>query len=262
MSRKLFTVIRLLTKEHSVTMNKKISILLIVSLALNLFLTAAAVILIKECGIFNISDSSDQPDIPEQTVQIKRSYLDNPQYGAYVSAFDLSKRSHARVVFCGDSITMYGRFDEFFEETSVINRGIARDTSEGLYNRLEQITRLTPEKIFIMIGLNDIWDEIPCEETAENVRKICLELKKSLPDAEIYIQSVLPNLNETATEDILRLNEAYRSLCAEAGYTYIDLYNEFLDGGSIKKELFYDGTHITGTGYAIWTDKVKKYIDK
>jgi lysophospholipase L1-like esterase len=61
------------------------------------------------------------------------------------------------IVFLGDSITDFFRVNEFFPGVYVINRGISGDTTDGVLNRLaESVYELSPSKIFLMIGTNDL----------------------------------------------------------------------------------------------------------
>ena len=59
-------------------------------------------------------------------------------------------------LFLGDSLTEYGNWRELFPGLDIKNRGIAGDTTDGVLHRLDGITALSPDKIFLMIGINDL----------------------------------------------------------------------------------------------------------
>ena len=104
-----------------------------------------------------------------------------------------------KIVFVGDSITKLFNIREFSGKIEVINRGIFSDTTHGLLNRLEiNINNLKIEKLFVMIGYNDLIFRTNLE-IVHNIKQILLKSKA----AQIYIQSLLPvksdrkEINET-----------------------------------------------------------------
>ncbi len=137
----------------------------------------------------------------------------------------------------------------------------SKTTMSAANNRLDQIIELSPSKIFIMIGINDIAYDIPMSDITDNMNNICKKIHGELPNTEIYIQSVLPNEEKSYSDKIINLNEYYESLCYDNGFTFIDLYPEFINGDSINEDLYCDGTHINGAGYKIWIEEVKKYVN-
>lgn len=188
-------------------------------------------------------------------------YLDNPQYNASMSMYNLTKRKQCRIVFAGDSITASGCFNEFFDEKSILNRGIGSDTAEGLYNRIDQIITLSPEKIFIMIGINDISTECDLNKTLNFVKCSAESIRRELPGTDIYIESVLPTNNKDWESEIVHLNKSYETLCREEGYIYVDIYSEFMIDGEVDSTLFVDNVHLNGKGYKVWIDCITGYVE-
>jgi len=46
-------------------------------------------------------------------------------------------------------------------------------------------------------------------------------------------------------------------------YTIIDTYTLLADDKGFLKEAYtYDGIHLTNKGYEVWTEFLKKYVDK
>lgn len=188
-------------------------------------------------------------------------YRSNVQYEAYVSMFELNERK-TDIVFLGDSITARGRFEEFFPDKNILNRGIGSDVSEGVLYRLDEVEIHKPSAIFLMIGINDLGHSISVEDIIINVRKILLELESALPECDVYLQSVLPvtTIDLTAIRD---LNNEYKSLAEDFGKcTYIDIYTEFVtEKGEIQKDLISgDGVHLNGKGYKAWINKIENII--
>ena len=77
------------------------------------------------------------------------------------------------------------------------------------------------DKIFLLIGTNDIGKEIPQQETVKNVESIIQTIARNYPLAEICLLSVLP-VNESPTykkrvhlrsnRKIQSLNHVYQEL--------------------------------------------------
>ena len=163
----------------------------------------------------------------------------------------------------GDSLTMYGLWGEFFPDARILNRGIGGDASEGVLNRLDTVISTNPEKVFVMIGTNDIARGYDASLVAGNVEEIISRLENDLPEAEIYLESVLPRTSKYS-EQIQGLNEAYRQICdRHEGVGFIDLYPLFCDADGVPDaELFAsDGYHMSGAGYRVWAEAIGEYIE-
>ena len=188
-------------------------------------------------------------------------YKNNASYVQRSSQFDMLPVQDTDIVFAGDSITARFEWDEYFTDYTVANRGIDSDVTEGLYNRLDTIVSQTPDKIFIMIGINDIRQGIPTETTLSYYEKTIDALMTALPDCEIYIQSVLPVHTSTGIDnaDVQSLNRSIAALAENKGLTYLDIYSAVADS---ENNFTYtvDGVHPTGDGYAIWTQIVEKEL--
>ena len=189
------------------------------------------------------------------------SYLDNDQYLPYVAMFEMNEKD-TDIIFAGDSITNRGRFNEFFPEIELLNRGIDGDITEGLYNRLDEILSHHPNKIFLMIGINDLIRNVPHDRTIQYYRMIIEQIASTLPDCQIYIQSILPTtiVND---EKILETNENLQTISEEYGAIYLNIYKLFFDNNrNLKDELLTsDGLHLSEKGYLIWIKVIHDYIN-
>lgn len=108
----------------------------------------------------------------------------------------------------------------------IINRGIGSDTAEGLYNRVDQITRLQPDVVFIMIGINDVELGIPASDTIDYVKKTCETISDSNGETTIYLLSVLP-ICTTDTKKMRQIQEINK------------LYSEFAEDRIRSNTLIY-----------------------
>ncbi len=190
-------------------------------------------------------------------------YEDNASYTQRTTQFDILPVQDTDIVFVGDSITARFEWDEYFTNYTVANRGIDSDVTEGVYHRLDTIISQTPEQIFLMIGINDIRQDIPTETTLDYYEKILDELMTALPDCQLYVQSVLPVHTSTGIDNtrVQYLNEQLRTLASAKGLIYLDIYSVVVDA---KNNFTYtvDGVHPTGEGYAIWTGMIEKELNR
>ena len=203
-------------------------------------------------------------DMLRQTMSQDKGSYDYESNASYVqrsTQFDMLPVQDTDIVFVGDSITARFEWDEYFTDYTVANRGIDSDVTEGVLHRLDTIVSQTPEKIFLMIGINDIRQGIAPETTLTNYEKIIDELMTALPDCEIYVQSVLPVHISTGIDnaDVQSLNLSLEELAKSKELTYLDIYSAVADS---QNNFTYtvDGVHPTGEGYAIWTGIVEEAL--
>lgn len=189
------------------------------------------------------------------------NYLSNPQYLANCTMFELTDTT-ADIVFVGDSITAYAHWEEFFPQENVLNRGIGSDSSEGIFNRLDEIIAREPKEIFLMIGINDLAYEIKQDTTKWYIAKIVQSCIFALPDCKIYLESVLP-YETISLERICSLNHEIESVAEDTERCeFIDLYSLFInEKEEIKEDLLSaDGVHLSGDGYRVWIEAIQNYI--
>jgi lysophospholipase L1-like esterase len=55
-----------------------------------------------------------------------------------------------------DSITAFAQWDNIFPGKAIANRGIPGDTIDGIFARLGAVVQMSPRKVFIMAGINDL----------------------------------------------------------------------------------------------------------
>lgn len=170
----------------------------------------------------------------------------------------------ADIVFLGDSLTRGGDFQEFFNDKKIVNLGYSGDTVSGMLNRISMIKSTTPEKVFIMGGINSLTKRNIDLEISE-YEKIIITLQEICPETTIYIQSVLPTSNEKETslrdnETIDSFNLKLQKLCKKYNLQYIDLFSVFLKNGELNSDLSSDGIHINSKGYDIWYKSIQEFI--
>jgi hypothetical protein len=62
----------------------------------------------------------------------------------------------ADVVMIGDSITHQGHWEDIFPDNKIVNRGVGGDRTDDVLRRIDSIIKLKPNKVFLMLGINDL----------------------------------------------------------------------------------------------------------
>lgn len=177
------------------------------------------------------------------------------------------------VIFIGDSIIEYYPLQELLQTNKVlINRGIRGYKTDLLLDNLDaHLFGHALDKVFILIGTNDIGKEIPQSEILENLEGVIQKISREYPLAQIQLLSVLP-VNEgeeykgtvylRTNGKIQDLNRAYQGLASiYTNVHFIDLYETLLDeAGQLSQEFTTDGLHLTIAGYAVLSSELDKYL--
>jgi lysophospholipase L1-like esterase len=178
--------------------------------------------------------------------------------------FALSKIQAAAIIMLGDSLTEGGPWSELTGCPSIVNRGIGGDTTKGVLGRLDEVLKMQPRAVFVMIGVNDISLGMPKETTIHNLRAIFDRLESN--STRTFVSYVLPvaagHGKRRMNEEISALNVAISDLVAGRSHvTTIDLRPLLRDAnGNLGEEFSYDGLHLSPRGYEVWRDAVAPII--
>ncbi len=200
-------------------------------------------------------------------------------YRERIKVFMNEPLSYNGIVFIGNSITEKGRdWTNKFDLPNIFNRGIAGDVSDGVLKRLDEIVYFKPKAVFLMIGINDLFNKhykdgdgrfkydkiVPSTDyVAKNILKIAKTIHHKSPDTKIYVRTILPTRRDYLQEDVPIVNKAIKNNEIKGFYTVIDLYSQFVDkDGQMKKDLTVDGVHLSEKGYKKWVDFEKPIIEQ
>lgn len=196
----------------------------------------------------------------------EEEYFKVPIWKEHVKKFKKIKaQPHTVKLFIGDSITEGFDLNRHLNMDSLVNMGISGDVTSGILKRLYLVEKLQPKKIFIMIGINDIRLKIPMERIQSQYAQIIQSLKLSCPDAEIYVQSVLPArgidgtdmTNEVVAKSVRELNHFLEKQCVELNVHFLYLYPLFEEPKDfLRQEYTYDGIHLCDEGYRFWSEQI------
>ncbi|MFA9188358.1 GDSL-type esterase/lipase family protein [Flavobacterium sp. FBOR7N2.3] len=199
-------------------------------------------------------------------------------YKQRIAIFEKEPLEMGDIIFIGNSITeKIKNWDKKFNIPHIRNRGIAGDLTDGVLKRLDEIVYFKPKAVFIMIGINDLFNKHHQEDNGKliydkivpsaayvgkNIVKIARRIQYKSPETKIYVRTVLPTRREYLKQDVLALNAIIKNNEAKGYYEVLDLYNQFIDSnGDLAKELTDDGVHLTDKGYEKWVDFEKPIIE-
>lgn len=195
-----------------------------------------------------------------QKENANKNIVKNDYYLARQSQFEILNIKNGNIVFLGDSITNRSEWVEVFNNPDIKNRGIDGDTTSGILNRLNTITRGYPKKIFLMIGINDILHNDDKARILGNYKQILNEIRINSPDTIIYVESILPNNKIKSNRNVKFLNNELQKLSG-GKIIYIDLFDKFAENDKLSGRYTYDGTHLNGHGYLLWKKEIEKYVN-
>ena len=172
----------------------------------------------------------------------------------------------ADVVFFGNSITCGGNFQDCFPNVKTCNLGYPGDNMDGMMLRVEQIKAVSPEKVFVMAGINGL--QMQTDDVFEKkYQQMVDSIKSAVPEAEIYLQSILP-VNHSMTgsygngEKIRKTNGIISQIASRSNCIYVDLWSLYEVDSEMPKELTRDGVHLFPEAYDRWMEEIRRYIEE
>ena len=210
---------------------------------------------------FDTSTLYPSPDvvIPYHTEWTKNHYIKK------IAEFKANPLQIGDIVFIGNSITeLGGNWGVRFGNSKVENRGIAGDVTDGVVNRLAEIYYYKPKKVFLKIGINDLFRaELTSEYVANNIQRIVDKIHLESPATKIYVQTILPTSNNTSLKaKIAATNTIIKNSVQTNYYQVIDLYALFADKNDLMISNYsVDGVHLSEAGYIIWQNYIKEFVN-
>lgn len=157
-------------------------------------------------------------------------------------------------VLLGDSRAVGFSFYGFLPEERVIAESGA--TVLHLEEHIPDIVALNPSNIFLCYGLNDImlgtWPT-PSDYVTKYT-SVINEIHEQLPDANIYISSILPAPGSGIQSQLSDYNQALDEMCSSLSRCY------FVDNGDISSQYEglweSDGIHVMSDFYPHWANNL------
>lgn len=201
-------------------------------------------------------------------------YRTNPTYPLQQAMFDLYKTRQADIVMLGNSLTHGAAWNELLGRSNVVERGIPGDVLYGYEARINSIYKLNPKIVFIMGGLNDVYNWTPVEDifavytrilSGLKSRNIIVVIQSTTYTAKAYGKDYggTPEGNFGRNREVDKLNKLLADYAKRNNIDYIDV-NAFTSGkdGFLRPEVAYDGIHFKAEGFKIWAREVEKVLEK
>jgi lysophospholipase L1-like esterase len=132
---------------------------------------------------------------------------------------------------------------------------------------------LSPSKVFILIGTNDIAEKKSEQHIIGNIWEIITRIRENCPETKIYLESIYPVYSERNkkikrhylrarnNEKICSINEKLRLMADEKGITYIDVFSHLVnEEGNIHLDYTVEGLHLTIRGYQKVAEVLMPYV--
>lgn len=184
-----------------------------------------------------------------------------------------AKRSPKHLaVLAGDSLSLWFPVDLLPPGQLWLNQGISGETSMGLLRRLSLLDKTRPEKIFILVGINDLLRGVEDETVLKNHQRIIRYLRRVHPRSQIVVQSILPHqgtkakwqgrdrLAQVSNDRIRTLNRNLANLATQERVDFLDLHPLFTDNqGNLRPDFTTDGLHLNAQGYLVWRTAIQLF---
>lgn len=177
------------------------------------------------------------------------------------------------IEFVGGSIMEDCEWKELFDNSNIINRGIDGNTTVEVLNRIAELTRHKPTKVFLEIGTQDLNSGVGIDTIIDNINKIAQAFLAEKADTRIYVFSVLPaakanpnapfRMPAASNDDVVAMNTKLKSLCEKSNLTYLDLYANFLnkDKTALDAGLGTSNSKLTVAGYGLLGELITEYVN-
>ncbi len=203
---------------------------------------------------------------------------DNPNYKLQTELYSIYKTKSADIVMLGNSLTKSVDWNELLGREGVVNRGIPSDILSGFKKRLDYIYKLNPKVVFIMGGINDIYNWTSVDEIFNTYREVVASLMAR--KIKVVIQSVIYagenwgeewlkvnnpdvkpyDVNLGRNKEIDKLNTLLKNFALSNKILFLDVNSRLKSGNFLNKDYTYDGIHLNARGYKIWGEEIEKAL--
>lgn len=192
-------------------------------------------------------------DLEEEENKTQIDESKRNEYGVVVLDNVALKKAFDNTVIVGDSfaegILSYG----FLDEGSVIyKRGASVNKIE---EEIQKVISMKPGTVVMEFGCNDLsMYGTDIEGFIKKYKEEIAKVKKGMPDATIYVNSILPMTEakmqeEPGRQKINEYNQEIQKMCEEEGYQYIDSTFIVTKNPGLFEQ---DGIHMKKEYYTQW----------
>jgi lysophospholipase L1-like esterase len=154
----------------------------------------------------------------------------------------------------------------------VANLGVNGFTSRDLIEiELPKLAALEPDVVTLLIGVNDVVQDVPVSTYEDNVVRILPELV-TLVGADHVVVVTIPDYTVTPqggafgdrgqqSAGIRANNALMMQLATGFGITVVDIYDISLEAGRDRSLVASDGLHPSGIQYARWVERIAPALE-
>jgi lysophospholipase L1-like esterase len=172
------------------------------------------------------------------------------------------------ILFTGSSSIAYWKdVQTYFPDKNILNRGFGGSTMRDLvYYTPQVIIPYNPKTIFIYEGDNDINSGHTSKDILASADTVLNAIRKHLPaTVKVYFIAAKPSVARWHLKDhYIAFNNALKAWTKTKPNVYfIDVWTPMMDSdGMVRNDLFIeDNLHMNKTGYAIWFETIKPYVN-
>lgn len=161
-----------------------------------------------------------------------------------------SEASYSKSVFIGDTIVSGMEYYKYLGSDKII--ADTNLTASKAADKVSQLASSNPEKVYIMLGLNDLnYNSKTVDSIAQDFASLIAQIKQTVPAAKIYLVSVTPITKACENKssiyitmsNVEALNAKLKEVAAASGATFTDINSAFQDSSG------YLNSAVTGNGY-------------
>lgn len=190
------------------------------------------------------------------------------QRGHSMSRYIMTSDNHrhfspnADLVMFGDSITEWAPWADIFRDVSMVNRGLAGDTTTGMLRRIDTTLNVKPKLVCFMAGINDLAQGYDVEHIYQNyidMLKVWQENDiRILVQSTLYVGSKLQGLNPT----VELLNSKISEYCSQQGIAFLDVNSVLSPNQLLSNEYSCDDLHLNAKAYQAWSKVLQPKIEE
>ncbi|MEZ8123622.1 SGNH/GDSL hydrolase family protein [Vibrio splendidus] len=188
------------------------------------------------------------------------------QRGHSMSRYIMTSDNHrhfspnADLVMFGDSITEWAPWADIFRDISMVNRGLAGDTTTGMLRRIDTTLNVKPKLVCFMAGINDLAQGYDVEHIYQNyidMLKVWQENDiRILVQSTLYVGSKLQGLNSS----VELLNSKISEYCSQQGIAFLDVNSVLSPNQLLSNEYSCDDLHLNAKAYQVWAEVLQPTV--
>lgn len=190
------------------------------------------------------------------------------QRGHSMSRYIMTSDNHrhfspqADLVMFGDSITEWAPWADIFRDISMVNRGLAGDTTSGMLRRIDTTLNVNPKLVCFMAGINDLAQGYDVDHIYQNYIDMLEVWQENdiriLVQSTLYVGSKLQGLNPS----VERLNRKISEYCDQQGIAFLDVNSVLSPNGLLSNEYSCDDLHLNAKAYQAWAEVLQSTIEE